>query len=69
MEVILLTVSVLTEATVITVPMLGWRRVELGLLDARSQRVGAMDAIHKDVVASGSPATGMSQPAPPNADN
>jgi hypothetical protein len=69
MEVMLLTLSVLTEATDITVPMLGWRRVELGLLDARSQRVDAMDAVHKDVVASGSLAMGMSQPAPPNADN
>jgi hypothetical protein len=67
MEVVVLPVNLLTVATVVAVTVPGRRRVALGLLDARRQRVGAMGTHLTAMVAPGPLATGMSQPTRPTA--
>jgi hypothetical protein len=69
MEVMLLTLSVLTEAAAIIISALGQKRVELGLLDTRCQRDGAVDALHVVMEAPGPLATGMGYPTRPNVDD
>jgi hypothetical protein len=64
MEVVLLTQSLLTVVVVAAFPA-PERRVQLGLLDAQRQRVGAMDVLHSTMVASGPLATGTNLPTRP----
>jgi hypothetical protein len=64
MEVVLLTQSLFTVVVVAAFPAPG-RRVQLGLLDAQRQRVGAMDVLHSTMVAPGPLATGTNLPTRP----
>jgi hypothetical protein len=64
MEVVLLTQSLLTVVVVAAFPA-PERRVQLGLLDAQRQRIGAMDVLHSTMVAPGPLATGTNLPTRP----
>jgi hypothetical protein len=64
MEVVVLPVNLLTEATVVAVTVPGRRRVALGLLNARHQRVDTMGTLLAAMVAPPHPSDGH-EPAHP----
>jgi hypothetical protein len=69
MEAVLPTLSLLIEVIIVVFSVSGRKRVELGLLDARCQRVGAVDVLHVAMVAPAPLATGMGQPTLTNTDD